>query len=365
MAVFFRLWPPIPIKRPDFWDTLTTIGSAFTGPWCLLGDFNALLSQADKLGGRPVSSSSSGGFQRFITDFGLIDVGFLGHPYTWSNCRSGTSHIQERLDRCFANPPWKINCPNAVITHLPAIHSDHRPLLFHSNPISQSYPKLFRFEAMWLDHPDTHRVIQTAWSRDYSFSSKIQHTKNALKDWNKNVFGNIHQKIKQLHQTIDHLQTLPPDSTNLQLEAAAAYTLAELERREAVFWKEKAKTRWIEEGDSNTHYFHVTTLIHRRYNLVTNILDANNLWVTDMNHIGAQFESYFKQIFSSGHVLCPEEARCLFYSSLSAHNNATLTACPSPAEIHQIITSIGNFKSPGPDGFTVTFYKTFWGYHQS
>lgn len=104
----FIYGPPVPGMRPAFWDQLTTIGDSFNGAWSLIGDFNTLLSQADKQGGRAVSNSSVGGFQHFINTFGLLDLGFTGHPFTWSNRRSGDSHIQERLDRGFANTQWKI-----------------------------------------------------------------------------------------------------------------------------------------------------------------------------------------------------------------------------------------------------------------
>lgn len=90
----FVYGPPILMMRAVFWDWLTTIGTTFLGLWCLIGDFNALLHQDDKDGGRPISSSSTG-FQKFINDFGLIDMGFLGHLYTWSNRRSGKANMQE------------------------------------------------------------------------------------------------------------------------------------------------------------------------------------------------------------------------------------------------------------------------------
>lgn len=191
--------PPIPTLRADFWESLTTIGIAFFRPWCLIGDFNALLNQEDKLGGRSVTSSSNSSFQKFINDLGLIDVGFLDHPYTWSNHRSEAAHIQERLDRSFANATWRLQFPHAVVTHLTAIHSDHRHLLFNSNPISHSFPKPFRFEAMWLDHPNTSRIIHIAWAKGFSLLSKFKNTKTALKAWNKNIFSNLQHKIKQLH----------------------------------------------------------------------------------------------------------------------------------------------------------------------
>lgn len=45
--------PPIPVLKPSFWEELRCIGDTVNGPWCVLGDFNAILEQREKLGGRP------------------------------------------------------------------------------------------------------------------------------------------------------------------------------------------------------------------------------------------------------------------------------------------------------------------------
>lgn len=96
---FTRVYgPPIPSLRRFFWHALYDVASAFIGPWLLLGDFNTVLVQVDKSKGRPIASSSSGGLNGLITEFGFLDLGFNGCPYIWSNWRAGSTNIQARLD---------------------------------------------------------------------------------------------------------------------------------------------------------------------------------------------------------------------------------------------------------------------------
>jgi hypothetical protein len=44
----------------------------------LHGGFNSVLDQYEKIGGRPIASSSNCPFRKFIDHFGMIDVGFVG-----------------------------------------------------------------------------------------------------------------------------------------------------------------------------------------------------------------------------------------------------------------------------------------------
>lgn len=74
--------PPIPTARQQFWECLDTVGNAYDGPWLLARDFNAILNNSEKKGGRPYASSSSGGFHGFVDDNALLDLGYVGSPFT-------------------------------------------------------------------------------------------------------------------------------------------------------------------------------------------------------------------------------------------------------------------------------------------
>ena len=51
----------------------------------VLGDFSNILNQDEKLGGRHAASFSNSGFGGFVNEIGLIDLGYLGHTFTWNN----------------------------------------------------------------------------------------------------------------------------------------------------------------------------------------------------------------------------------------------------------------------------------------
>lgn len=176
---------------------MDNIAAAFTGPWILLGDFNTVLSQAEKTGGRPVTSSSASGLTGIITKHGLIDVGFSSSPFTWSNGRSGMANIQARLDRGLVNEDWRLLFPDAQLFHLPVLQSDHKPLLMQLKRKVGFHPRPFRFEGMWTLDRSSYDVIRQAWHSDLSGSplhQVVRGFKNfvvAMKRWNRKVFGQV------------------------------------------------------------------------------------------------------------------------------------------------------------------------------
>lgn len=88
------------------WDRLRAISRNRTQPWLAVGDFNDIVSNREKVGGRPKEQRKIDGFNRLLDDLALGDVGFKGNMFTWSNNRGGTERIAERLDRALANEEW-------------------------------------------------------------------------------------------------------------------------------------------------------------------------------------------------------------------------------------------------------------------
>jgi hypothetical protein len=101
----------------DFWSTLADFGVSNLDHWLCIRDFNTIIAQSDKLGGRPFNGSSSNDFCNFMNTFGMIDLSFTSNPYTWSNHRQGHSLIKERLDRGVASSQWIHIFPSFSITH--------------------------------------------------------------------------------------------------------------------------------------------------------------------------------------------------------------------------------------------------------
>ncbi|KAK2969707.1 hypothetical protein RJ640_004213 [Escallonia rubra] len=61
----------------------------------------------------------------------LLDLSFVGYPFTWNNHRHGNANIRMHLDRAFANPARRINFSTVLLHHLKPGGSDHVPILLN------------------------------------------------------------------------------------------------------------------------------------------------------------------------------------------------------------------------------------------
>lgn len=80
-------------------------------PWMLIGDSNDISDADEKLGG--TRSFHCSRFANWISSCNLIDLGFSGPRFTWSNLRLG--HVKERLDRALSNADWRLLFPEAIV----------------------------------------------------------------------------------------------------------------------------------------------------------------------------------------------------------------------------------------------------------
>ena len=72
-----------------------------------MGDFNGVLFEEKKYGGNPISQRQLGAILDCMNVCHMMDLGFSGPNFTWSNKREIGDLIQCRLDRCWANLEWK------------------------------------------------------------------------------------------------------------------------------------------------------------------------------------------------------------------------------------------------------------------
>lgn len=164
-----------------------------------MGDFNDISKPSEKFGGRPPNQGKINNFNNFLNTCGLLDLGFMGTRFTWTNGMTNGQVIRTRIDKCHATANWLALFLESKGQHLPRTRSDHNPIILKTDFRQAIGLKPFRFETMWLSHPDFWTLVRNTWNNGnstlqdtiYTFAQKVA-------AWNKEVFGNIYKQKKQL-----------------------------------------------------------------------------------------------------------------------------------------------------------------------
>lgn len=115
--------------------------------------------------GRPFRSGQCTNSRNFIDAVGLVDLGFNGCPYTWTNAQDGAGLSKDRLDTALANSPWIDTFPHTKVHHLPRTHSDHCPFIISLDNVVLDGPFPFLYKEVWMEHPNFKDFFINNWSQ--------------------------------------------------------------------------------------------------------------------------------------------------------------------------------------------------------
>ncbi|XP_058758387.1 uncharacterized protein LOC131631620 [Vicia villosa] len=134
----------------------------------IFGDLNDTLYEHEKAGGNPRSSAQLSMGRQTMDICGLSDLGFQGHPYTWTNGRQGDNNIQCRLDRAIASQSFLNRFSPHKVSHLPRFGSDHAVLKIELEVDLGSKGRrrvhLFRFEEAWSKDKKCEDSVREVWN---------------------------------------------------------------------------------------------------------------------------------------------------------------------------------------------------------
>ncbi|WCJ44200.1 RNA-directed DNA polymerase (reverse transcriptase)-related family protein [Euphorbia peplus] len=351
---------PSPVRRQTLWDGLTDISSQAKGPWVLAGDFNAILSTEDRRGGSDRRSGGCPHFQNFMNATSLIDLGFSGPHFTWKR-----GLLLQRLDRAIGNCAWLQKFPNTVISHLQRIKSDHRPILFS---VTSSIPKprngnMFRFVRAWMLHPEYIDFVNNSWDPAISLEANIRVVADQLQTWNKNIFGNIITRKKKLLNRlsgIQHALELHSTPSTLKIEQSILNELESTLKQEEDLWHQKSRKKWVQEGDRNTAYFHQSTIVRRRRNLISGVRIDGLGWCTEEATIRTAARDFYKGLFADDRPFVPRFTCRGAFPGFSNVESVSLDGIPDDDEIKKALFDMQPWKAPGMDGFQAGFFQKHW-----
>ncbi|KAL0281750.1 UNVERIFIED_CONTAM: hypothetical protein Sradi_7290800 [Sesamum radiatum] len=127
--------------------------------------------------------------------------------------------------------------------------------------------------------------------------------------------------------------------------------------------RQRAKLRWLKDGDRCTRVFFRKINATRAKMRVFQITSAAGEVLTETDQVASEFLSYYKILLGG-----VQQHRVLNLEFLQSHLKYTLSPVEAEAlilpissgEIKEVFFDISEDSAPGPDGFTSSFFKAAW-----
>ncbi|XP_031103194.1 uncharacterized protein LOC116006838 [Ipomoea triloba] len=290
------------------------------------GDFNAITSNAEGTSSSNVGMVRNGDFTHWIFDEALVDLGYSGQNFTWKRGREEGTFRGARLDRALCSMEWIDRNRNTTVTHLTAVESDHCPILIDIDLKTKTGGDVFMFQGAWTTHPLFLDYVNKHWNAEETVWSNKNSMAIKLKEWNQNVFGNIHHRKNKLLRRLDG----------------------------------QAREEWIASGDRNTKFYHAATKIKKASTRRHTLTDANGNPLTDEVLIENVIQDYFTKIFTREDEV---DLSCTPHGCFPVLREEVWTcfnAAVSLEETRVALFDMSPLKAPGPDGFHAKFYQKAW-----
>ncbi|KAF6161821.1 hypothetical protein GIB67_008582 [Kingdonia uniflora] len=279
--------------------------------WPVYGDFNTILSNDEKLGGRPHSVVSIRDFQDFLNDCLLEESDRLGSQFS-----------------C-----W-------------------------DTPISKPSNIPFRFCKVWAEHPTLLPLIEAVWRERITgaplcvLRTKLKMVKAAIKSWKTKVFGSTDiNNMREALLGLQEAQQLYPDDNMVASEIKQAeINLNKALHEHEMLLHQKSRLKWIGARDRNTQYS--VTKAKREKAMITNILTEDGTKLVYLDDISNHIVSFYEEKFKSDGNMKPNPALMhLIPNMVTEDENISLCAIPSNDEVKHAVFEMSRDSAPGPDGF--------------
>jgi hypothetical protein len=347
-------------RRRQAWNLLRELRDMSDLPWCIIGDFNDLLSQDDKKGANPHPNWLCNGFRNAVSDCDLTDIHLDGYPYTWVKSRGSTNIIEERLDRAMATSSWLTMFPEVKLCNLIASHSDHSPILLQNSLVIRNDSHYtFRFENMWLREEDVEDVVEEGWGKEagVEVTSRVTRCADKLKRWGRRKRMKFKQEVEECSMEMERMRG--------RFEVAESERYKEFQEKHAklliqeeTYWRQRAKMYWLKEGDLNTKFFHMSASARQKRKKIVKIVNEANVEVKTHPEICVAARNYFEHLFQAN-TTSHDPILSIITPKITQEDNDRLEAPITKDELKEALFQMHPDKAPGPDGFNPAFYQHF------
>ncbi|GJW79946.1 RNA-directed DNA polymerase, eukaryota, reverse transcriptase zinc-binding domain protein [Tanacetum coccineum] len=241
-------------------------------------------------------------FNTFITNNNLIELRMGNRMFTWMN-KSGSK--LSKLDRFLFSGSAIDALPDAHVTALDRLWSEHNPILFHCKKVDYG-PTPFRFYHSWFYRDGFDDFISSEWislgqsntTQDLSSHEKLKSLKAKIKNWLRDTKSNEKRHKEEMIDALKHLD-VKIDSNNATDEdrdsrAKILHDIDKFDMLDSLDLQQKSHIKWDIERDENSKFFHGIVNQRSRSNSIHGIMNED-LWIGNSPLYIRYKPSYFRR----------------------------------------------------------------------
>ncbi|XP_043717559.1 uncharacterized protein LOC122665471 [Telopea speciosissima] len=285
--------------RLELWKDIEEIAAGMIDPWAVMGDFNIVRHQNEKLGGEAILHGAVEDFNACPKPFKFFDA-WTTHGDYFEVVKKG----------------WAF------------------PIKPQSNPLLCFAAKLRNV-----------KLELKRWNKE-DFGD---------------VFHSVKVAEEELSRIQADISLNPMDDSLIILEREAKGKLWSALQMEERVLKEKSRVKWLQLGDGNNSFFHKSMRSRFNRKHILEIVDQNGVVVEEPKRIKEEAVKFYCNLFGTDSIdegTCPNSIH--LSGAISEIQILELEREISREEIKGVVFAMKDSKAPGPDGFGARFYKTTW-----
>lgn len=346
------------------------------------GDFNILMNiRLDRYGGNPVYNEKvMAKVFEIMENFDLIDIWRVLNPhlkqYTW---RQSNPLIQSRLDYWLISDGMQDLIKKVDIR--PAIKTDHSAIFLSLDKINTQPhgPSYWKFNDSLCNDKDYNELLRESyinWSKKYHEIEDCRILWEILKYEIRNATQSYSKKKSRergkVGQTLENNAREAESnlSRNPSEEAKEKWLKAknELDQHHEYTTQgiiTRSRATWYEKGEKSNTFFLNLEKANKCKSTIRKVLTDDNQLITNSNDVMKEIKSFYTCLYTNKNVDFNSCKTRDFFNNdnikkLSEDDKDKCDGKLTNGECFKALNDMADGKSPGNDGLTSLFYKTFW-----
>nr|XP_016434734.1 PREDICTED: uncharacterized protein LOC107761081 [Nicotiana tabacum] len=184
----------------------------------------------------------------------------------------------------------------------------------------------------------------------FHLSKKLKLLKGDIIRWNKEVFGRVEVKMRELMHELGDLErgewARELDESEKERLGEVKRDIVELAIAQETSWWQKSRALWLKEGDSNTKFFHRVAVANRRRNFIESLV-VDGVRIEREEEVKGAIVGFYENLYKE-EVSWRPTLGGIEFNHIGEGDSKWLERAFEEEEVHEAVSSCAGDKVPRP-----------------